>query len=288
MAWARQSYARYALTLGLGYRESLGVNPFKFGMIGSTDTHTALATADESAFWGKMGLNEPSPYRASRQSIFSASGYAAVWAHENTRASIFEAFKRKETYATTGPYINVRFFGGWGFAKADLNQPDIATVGYGKGVPMGSDLTARPDDGVPTFLLRAVKDVDGANLERVQIIKGWYTRNQTLEERVYDVVLSDGRVTGSVPAIALPSTVDVKTASYTNNVGAAVLAGVWRDPDFDASLAAFYYLRAIEIATPRWTAYDMSAFGLDKLPAEIPTIVRDRAYTSPIWYVPAD
>jgi hypothetical protein len=285
-AWARQSYARSALQLGLAHRAALGLNPFKFGLIGSTDSHTALATADEGAFWGKMGLNEPSRYRAARQSIFSATGYAAVWALENTRQSIFEALLRRETYATTGPRINVRFFGGWDFVAEDRDRPDLVAHGYGNGVPMGSDLSPRPPGGTPTFLLRAIKDVDGANLERVQVAKGWRASDGTLGERVYDVALSDGRVAHHSAATPLASTVDVETATYSNEVGAAVLTAVWEDPDFDPEVPAFYYLRAIEIETPRWTAYDARYYGLEDLPDDVPMTVRDRAYTSPIWYAP--
>jgi hypothetical protein len=285
-AWARQSYARYALQLGLAHRAVLGVNPFKFGLIGSTDSHTALATADEDAFWGKMGLNEPSRYRAARQSIFSATGYAAVWALENTRPSIFEALLRRETYATTGPRINVRFFGGWDFVAKDVDRPDLVGYGYDNGLPMGSVLPARPAGGTPTFLVRAVKDVDGANLERIQIVKGWRAIDGTLAEHVYDVALSDGRAPHHSAATPLASTVDIETATYSNEVGAAVLTAVWQDPDFDPEVPAFYYLRAIEIETPRWTAYDARYFELEDLPDDVPMTVRDRAYTSPIWYAP--
>jgi hypothetical protein len=286
LAWARQSYARHALGLGLQHRATLGVNPFKFGMIGSTDSHTALATADESAFWGKMGSNEPSPYRAIRQSIFSATGYAAVWADENTREGIFAALKRKETYATTGPRIGVRFFGGWNFATADADRADIAAIGYRKGVPMGGDLASRPKDAAPTFLFRAVKDANGANLERAQIVKGWRETDGELVERVYDVALSDGRAAGNELAAPLPSTVDVASASYSNDLGDKELVGVWRDPHFDPSLPAFYYFRTLQIETPRWTAYDANTFGIRDLNESIPMVVRDRAYTSPIWYAP--
>jgi len=278
--WVRQSYARSALQLGLKHGVEMGVNPFKFGVIGSTDTHTALATADENAFWGKMGLNEPSRYRAESQWIFSASGYAAVWAEENTRESLFRALKRKETYATTGPRMHVRFFGGWKFRSIDADHPNIAALGYGKGVPMGGDLSTPSEPTVPTFLASAAKDVDGANLDRMQIVKGWFGADGTIAEKVYDVAVAP-RPNG------VESTVNVDNASYTNDIGAAILTTVWRDPDFDRSIPSFYYLRVIEIPTPRWTAYDVDFFGLDKLPEDVPLVVQDRAYTSPIWYTPA-
>ena len=277
--WARQSYARSALQLGLKHSLELGVNPFKFGMIGSTDTHTALATADEHAFWGKMGLNEPSRFRVASQWIFSASGYAAIWAAENTRESLFRALKRKETYATTGPRMLVRFFGGWTFTSVDANHNNIATVGYKKGVPMGGDLSSSNESIAPTFLASATKDVDGANLDRMQIVKGWVRPDGTIAEKVYDVAVAP-------QSNDVASTVDVDNASYTNNIGATVLTAVWHDPNFDRSVPASYYLRVIEIPTPRWTAYDVRFFGIENLPKNVPMIVQDRAYTSPIWYTP--
>lgn len=278
--WARQSYARSALQLGLKHGVELGINPFKFGMIGSTDTHTALATADESAFWGKMGLNEPSRYRAKSQWVFSASGYAAVWAEENTRESLFRALKRKETYATTGPRMHVRFFGGWSFTSIDADHPNVATLGYKKGVPMGGDLSTPTEPLAPTFLASAAKDVEGANLDRMQIVKGWVRPDGTIAEKVYDVAVAPQSTRAT-------STVNVDKSSHMNEAGVAILTTVWRDPDFNRSVPASYYLRVIEVPTPRWTAYDVGLFGLDNLPKDVPLVVQDRAYTSPIWYTPA-
>ena len=290
VATARQSYARPALGMGLDLAAELGVNPFKFGMIGSTDVHTGLATADEDNFWGKMGMNEPNRYRAVFSSNYAASGYAAVWARENTRRALFDAMKRREVYATTGPRMTVRFFAGWDFEQGDAASPNLAAIGYREGVPMGGDLTAAPEGTAPSFLVRAVKDPDGANLDRVQVVKGWRDRAGRMSERVYDVALSDGRTPGEDGTSADPvgNTVDVGNATYVNSIGAAELSAVWRDPDFDPDAAAFYYVRVLQIPTPRWTVYDARFYELDlsKIPEEQPLVIQERAYTSPIWYTP--
>ena len=280
-------YARSALKLGLDQKAKLGVNPFKFGMIGSTDTHTGLSTADEDNFWGKMGTNEPSPYRATTGSMFGAAGYAAIWATENTRESLFAAMRRREVYATTGPRMTVRFFGGWDYVPDDAVRPDLAREGYAKGVPMGGDLTNAPKDKSPRFLIRAVKDPDGANLDRIQVVKGWRDKKGELQEKIYDVTLSDGRTAdqgGKVKPVG--NTVDLENASYTNGIGDPELAVVWHDPDFDKDELSFYYVRVLEIPTPRWTAYDAKFYGLKDLPENISMIIQERAYSSPIWYSP--
>ena len=285
-AWVARSYARPALARGLGIEAAVGTNPFKFGLIGSSDSHNGLATADDDNFWGKMASNEPNPYRASSQSIYAASGYAGVWADANTRAALFAAFKRREVYATTGPRIVLRFFGGWDYAEADATRPDLPAVGYRRGVPMGGDLT-RPDDGdAPTFLIRAVKDPDGANLDRVQVVKGWRDKDGGLFERVHDVAWSGNRSIADGVLEDLESTVDLATAEYLNSVGAPELAVTWTDPDFDAGEAAFYYVRVLEIPTPRWTAYDAAFYRIPTLPDSVPVVTRERAYSSPIWYTP--
>ena len=281
------SYARSALKLGLGREVELGANPFKFGMIGSTDSHTALATADQDNFWGKLPGNEPSPNRVITGWNYNAAGYAAVWAEENTRDALYAAMRRKEVYASTGPRITVRFFGGWDYSAADAHRPDLARIGYAQGVPMGGDLTAAPEGKAPSFLIRAVKDPDGANLDRVQVIKGWRDEDGELHEKIYDVALSDGRAANGNGGIeAVGSTVDVADASYTNSIGDPELAVVWTDPDFESDERAFYYLRVLEIPTPRWTAYDAKHYGLKDLPDGIPMVAQQRAYTSPIWYTP--
>ena len=289
-------YARGALKLGLGYEAQLGVNPFKFGMIGSTDNHTSLATAAEDNYFGKFVESEPGPERLSNAMAGNqmwenwnivASGYAAVWARDNTREELFAALKRREVYATTGTRIAVRFFGGWDYAPGDIHKPAYLDIAYGKGVPMGGDLTAAPQNRAPAFIAVAAKDPDGANLDRIQIIKGWLDKDGNVHEQVYDVALSDGRqvdaATGKAPPVG--ATVNVAAASYTNTIGDPTLAAQWTDPDFDAGQRAFYYVRVIEIPTPRWTAYDAKYFKID-LPDHIPTTVQDRAYTSPIWYTP--
>lgn len=288
-------YARSALKRGLEFEATLGKNPYKFGMIGSTDDHTALATSTEDNFFGKFANSEPNAHRAESHMAggkysdwqLGASGLAAVWAPENTREALFAAMKRKEVYATTGSRIMVRFFGGWNYAADAVFRDDYVKVGYGKGVPMGGDLTRAPAGKAPVFMVLALKDPDDANLDRVQIVKGWLDKGGKTQEKVYDVALSGGRKvdprTGKAPPVG--STVDVANASYTNTIGAAELAAVWTDPDFDAAERAFYYARVIEIPKPRWTAYDAKFFGT-RMPAEVPMTVQDRAYTSPIWYTP--
>ena len=284
-------YARSALKNGLHLEDKLGTNPYKFGMIGSTDTHTGLATAEEDNFFGKHSGAEPNADRINHPMAetsngrfegweMTASGYAAVWAKENTRASIYDAMMRKEVYATTGPRIVVRFFGGWDFKPEDANTRWPAEAGYSRGVPMGGDLHDAPDGKSPTFLVAALKDPIGANLDRIQVIKGWRTKSGDLEEQVYNVAMADGRDSGPVG-----NTVDVKNATWTNTIGDPELITVWRDPDFDPQQRAFYYVRVLQIPTPRWTAYDVKYFGT-KAGDEIPMTTQDRAYTSPIWYTP--
>ena len=291
-------YARSALRIGLKLEEQFGVNPYKFGMVGSTDSHTSLATAQEDNFFGKHSGTEPNPERIEHvvgrfgdEVILGweqvASGLAAVWAAENTREAIFDAMERKEVYATTGSRILVRFFGGWGFTQEDMETRNPAFIGYGKGVPMGGDLAARPAGSrAPTFMVYALKDPIGGNLDRIQIVKGWLNANGETEERVYDVEWAGDRrpgADGKIPAIG--STVNAARATYTNSIGAAELGTVWTDPDFDPSQRAFYYARVIEIPTPRWSTYDAFRFGVE-LPEGVPVETQERAYTSPIWYTP--
>ena len=289
----KYEYVRSALKLGLKQQAKLGVNPFKYGMIGSTDAHTSMASADDNNFLGNTALTEPSRYRIKskmtyvRGANFAASGYAAVWATENTREALFAAMKRKEVYASTGPRITVRFFGGWDYKANDALKPDLAKIGYAKGVPMGGDLTSGPKGKSPKFLIRAVKDPDGANLDRVQVIKGWHDKNGQLHEKSFNVALSDDRTPnwrGKVKPVG--NTVDIEDASYTNSIGDPELVVVWTDPDFDKDELAFYYLRVLEIPTPRWTAYDAKYFKITDVPDDIPMVTQERAYTSPIWYSP--
>ena len=283
-------YARSALKIGLDQEARHGVNPFKFGLIGSSDAHGSLPAVAEDNFWGKHAIVEPHAGRITHPRYrwrMAAAGYAAVWARENTREALFAAMQRKETYATTGPRMVVRFFGGWDFDQTDAVLPNLAEVGYGKGVPMGGDLSPAPDGAAPTFLVGATKDPIGANLDRVQIVKGWRDVDGALHERVFNVALSDGRrvaANGSAPPVG--STVDVATASYTNAIGDSGLNVAWSDPDFDRDEHAFYYVRVLEIPTPRWPAYDARFFGVEDVPSEVPLVTQERAYTSPIWYTP--
>ena len=292
-------YAREALKTGLKLERKLGVNPFKFGMIGSTDSHTGMATAEEENFFGKHSGVEPEPHRWEHEVIAApdpkltvmgwqqaASGYAAVWAADNTREAIFDAMKRKETYATTGSRMTVRFFGGWDFTAADAQSRLPAGVGYAKGVPMGGDLRQAPAGKAPSFLVAAMKDAYSGNLDRIQIVKGWMDADGNTREQVYDVVWSGDRkpgADGKLPPVG--NTVNVAKATWDNSIGAPELISVWTDPDFDAKQSAFYYARVIEIPTPRWTAYEAQRFGV-KMAADVPMTTQERAYTSPIWYTP--
>jgi hypothetical protein len=289
-------YARSALALGLKLEKELGTNPYKFGMIGSTDSHTGLATAQEDNFFGKHSGTEPNPERWSHPMAKTedgeypgwsmvSSGLAGVWARENTREALFDAMMRKETYATTGSRMLVRFFGGWDFDEGDTSYRLPADLGYTKGVPMGSDLPPG-GEGAPSFLMAAMKDPLSGNLDRIQVVKVWVDGKGNPQEAVYDAVWAGDRqpgADGKLPAVG--NTVDVANATWTNTIGAPELIGVWTDPDFDPDVRAAYYARVIEIPTPRWTAYDAKRFGVD-LPDGIPMVTQERAYTSPIWYTP--
>ena len=288
-------YARSALQIGLKYKKELGTNPYKFGMIGSTDSHTSLATADDNNFFGKASNVEPSKERwehpfvtSEKATIYTwetlASGYAAVWAHENTRTSIWDGMKRKETYGTTGSRMTVRFFGGWDYNNADLNG-DYVAQGYAKGVPMGGDLN-KGAEKKPTFMVYALMDPNGGSLDRIQIVKGWLQSDGTTAEKVFDVAWSGDRVPGAdgkVPAVG--NSVNVEDGTWDNSIGSAELKTLWTDPEFDPKLEAFYYVRVLEIPTPRWTLYDKLQYGAE-LSDEVPLFNTERAYTSPIWYSP--
>lgn len=292
----QREYAREALKNGLQLEEKLGTNPYKFGLIGATDSHTGLATAEEENFFGKSTSVEPSKTRISHPFVKSelgeisgdmlvASGYQGVWAVENTREAIWDAMARKETYATTGPRIRVRFFGGWDYNDDDLRSRVPAFRGYEKGVPMGGELGKIPDGKkAPTFMAYALRDAVGANLDRIQIVKGWIDKKGDTREKVYDVTWSGERApdaNGKLPPVG--NTVDLDAANWTNTIGASELATVWTDPDFDPEENAFYYARVIEIPTPRWIVYDKVRLGAE-LPDDAELIHQERAYTSPIWY----
>ena len=298
-----REYAREALKRGLAFEAKLGANPFKFGMIGSTDSHTSLTTPEENNFFGKVSALEPSadPMRFNepvtgrfasdekqRQThrLASAGGLAAAWARENTREALWDAFARKEVYATTGTRLRVRVFCGYEFTAQDLGRSDFASHGYVKGVPMGGDLKAAPAGKAPTLLVFAQRDPDGANLDRLQVVKGWLDAAGRTHEQVYDVAWSGKRkpkADGKLPPVG--NTVTVQAATYDNSIGAPVLTASWKDPKFDPKQRAFYYVRVLEIPTPRWTTYDAKFFGVP-LPKDVPASIQERAYTSPIWYTP--
>ena len=305
-AMLMREYARETYKRGLLYESRLGVNPFKFGLIGSTDSHTSLATSTEDNFFGKVEPLFPSNESDRLYEVItgripsedgtdiiqyawqtSSSGLAAVWANENTRQGIWDAMKRKEVYATTGTRMRVRVFAGYDFENKDLNRTDFAKYGYNNGVPMGGDLNSDPDGKAPMFLIKALKDPDWANLDRIQIIKGWLDENGETHERVYDVVVSDGRVIGSNGRckVAVGNTVNATEATFENSIGEVSLEGYWKDPDFDSSQRAFYYVRVLEIPTPRWTTFDAKYFDIE-IPEGAPISIQERAYTSPIWYTP--
>ena len=278
------SYVRSALKRGLSLEQQLGINPYQFGQLGSSDNHTALATTAEDNFFGKFANSEPGVRTA--QSMMAgmknpdwalvASGLAAVWATENTREAIFDAIRRKEVYATTGSRIVLRFFASWGFSKGLVSRPDFVSQAYRQGVPMGTNLEGVPDRDGPEFLLRALRDPDGPNLERLQVIKGWLDAKGRQRERVFDVALAPG---------AGKSSVNTKTALMGNTLGAAELSAQWRDPTFKPNQPAFYYARVIEIPRARWTLVDAVHYGTPPA-ADAPKTIQDRAYSSPIWYSP--
>ena len=293
-------YGRSALKRGLELQSQIGANPYKFGLAGATDAHNAIPSSREENFFGKAHIVEPSKKRADYVMVeapdpklnmmnadSAASGLTAVWARENTREGIFDAMQRKEVYATTGTRLRLRVFAGWDFDATEVNRPDFAREGYARGVPMGGDLKNAPAGKAPGFMIRALRDPDGANLDRIQIIKGWLDSNGKAQERVYDVAVSDGRTIDPNGRCKTPvgNTVNVPDASYTNTIGDAVLAAWWEDPNFDPAEHAFYYVRVIEIPTPRWTAYDAKRLG-SKFPEGTKMIIQDRAYASPIWYSP--
>jgi hypothetical protein len=292
---AEGDYARRALRNGLEFEEKLGVNPFKIGLIGSTDSHSTYASAEEYNFQGKFSIDSTPEARRDLKILpgtenmwaVSASGLAGVWAKENTRQSLYDAFKRKEVYGTSGPRIAVRFFGGFSFKSKDAKAKNLAKIGYKKGVPMGGDLTDAPRNKAPSFLIHAVKDPVEGNLDRIQVVKGWLKADGTTAEKVFDVVWSDKRKKnskGKVPAVG--NTVNIETGAYTNSIGTAQLSTVWKDPEFDPKQRAFYYARVLQIPTPRYSLLDAIALQMDVKETGHPATIQERAYSSPIWYTP--
>jgi hypothetical protein len=292
-------YARSALKNGLAFEQSIGTNPFKIGFVGGSDIHTGLSTSYDDNFFGAFAWMEPSPERAIKVAKqnkelgisykgwqYASPGPTAVWSTENTRGAIFDALERRETYATTGPRIRVRFFGGYDFKPDDVMGRNLAKVGYAKGVPMGGDLTTASTGKSPSFMVWALRDPEGANLDRIQIVKGWVNKQGATQERVYDVAWSGNRKPGKdgkLPAVG--DTVDLSVPTWSNTIGAAQLVSTWEDPQFNPAEHAFYYVRVLEIPTPRWTAYDRIRLKVD-MPEEVVLKTQERAYTSPIWYTP--
>ena len=287
-------YIRPALKRGLSIGQQVGVNPYKFGLIGSTDAHTGLSTSEEGNFWGKMA-SDSTPETKERLGVqmrsngwnMSASGIAAVWAKENTREAIYAAFKRKEVYATSGPRLRVQMFAGWDFPEGAESSESFSVIGSQFGVPMGGDLTAGDNDGkAPVFLLRAVKDPLGANLDRLQVVKGWVDSAGQQQEKVYNVAWSDDRqldASGNLSPVG--NTVNLSSGRYDNSIGQPEFSLRWTDPDFDPQQSAFYYVRVLQIPTPRNGLLDSLALELDEPPRGAKTI-QERAYSSPIWYQP--
>lgn len=283
-------YVRSALKAGLAVGQDVGVNPFQLGMIGSTDSHTGLATAEEANFWGKFARDSV-PENKGGSALggadgwtMSAAGLAAVWADANTREDIMDAFARREVYATTGPRMRVRVFGGWEFTEADLDN--IENRGYRGGVPMGGTLPDRLSEQAPGFLIQAAQDPTGARLDRLQVVKGWVDESGTTSERVFDAAWSDDRpiVAGRLEAVA--DSVNRRTGEVMSTDGASELSVLWRDPEFDPSAPAFYYVRVLQVPTARHSLLDQIALGLEPTDA-YPEVIQERAYTSPIWYSPA-
>ena len=291
------AYARDALRGGISMAHSEGFNPLKFGVIGSSDSHNATSPSDEKGYTGKLpmmdgsaglrtgaagiGLDKMTPARQ-----WGSGGLAAVWAPENTREALFDAMQRRETFATSGPRITVSLFGGWAFPDGTATAADVDTLGRAHGVPMGGDLPLAPDGGVaPEFIAVAQRDPLGANLDRIQMIKGWVDADGISHEAIFDLAWSDDRGIEEDTRKLAPvgSTVDPQTATYTNDIGAAQLTAQWRDPHFDAKQEAFYYLRVLEIPTPRWSTYDALQLGIKPM---APVAIQERAISSAIWYQP--
>jgi hypothetical protein len=293
----KNGYIRQALTDGLIHEAKLGTNPFKFGIVSGADVHSGYSGNEEFNWHGAHGTTDDTPKKrldpkpnASGESgsVVGSAGATGVWAEENTRAAIFDAIKSRETFGTSGPLIRLRFFGGWDYADGLIADPDFVEKAYAGGVPMGGDLPSKPRVAkAPTFAIWAVKDPESGNLDRVQVIKGWVEKGMP-KERIYEVALSDDRKpdpkSGKVPPVG--NTVDIKKASYTNDIGDSQLSAVWEDPDFDASQRAVYYVRVLEIPTPRWSTYDAKKLGVAP-PKDVPATIQERAWSSPIWYTPA-
>jgi len=301
------SYMRDALRTGMEFSHAEGFNPYKFGVIGASDSHNANSPSEENNYTGKLPMLDGSAGLRTGESLlvpdginpvtrWSSGGLAGVWAESNTRESIFDAMQRKETFATSGPRILVRFFAGWGFDADSLNNPNLVSHAYANGVPMGGNLLAasgadatnatnETEPKAPGFLILANKDPQGANLDRVQVIKAWVDAAGESHEQVFDIAAADQRqrdsATGKLPAVG--NTVDIAGASYSNTIGGTDIAAFWQDPEFKAEQQAFYYVRVLEIPTPRWSTYDAKTLGIEPM---APAFIQERAITSSIWYKP--
>jgi hypothetical protein len=289
-------YARGALISGLALQADGKGNPYKFGVIGDSDTHNSASMIEEDNYRGKFGMENDTAHRLngipgfeekSNKQVreFSSGGVAGVWAEANTREAIFAAVERKETFATSGPRMKLRFFAGYEFRQGALDAPDWLEKAYSSGVPMGGDLGADHKGRAPVFLVMAAKEADGANLDRIQIIKGWVADGKPME-KIYDVALADDRKPDAAGAVApVGNTVDAKSASYSNSIGDSQLAVVWNDPDFEPQVSAVYYARVLQIPTPRWSTYDARTLGIAPR-KDLPVSIQERAWSSPIWYSP--
>lgn len=299
---SKADFIRPALLRGLGLEQKVGVNPYKFGLIGSTDAHSGLASAEETNFWGKMARDSTPETKKSTPVgdnggksangwNMAAQGLAAVWADDNTRDDIYSAFKRKEVYSSSGPRIALRVFAGWDFSAEDADSADFAQIGYSKGVPMGGDVVSPTDpEAKLSLMVRATKDPKSANLDRLQVVKGWIDAGGQTHEKIFNLAWSesDSRsldAAGNLSAVA--NTVNLETGKYENSVGSAEFSLTWQDPSFDASQNAFYYVRVLEIPTPRHSLLDSLALNIDP-PSEAPATIQERAYSSPIWYTPSN
>ena len=293
----KYEYWREALKSGLRLEDELGVNPFVYGANAATDTHTGLSSVEEDNFFGKFKTLEPNnterwdfpllegPTGNYMGWEMAASGVMGVWATENTREAIWDAMKRRETFATTGPRMRVRFFASFDFSDIDL-EGDVIGDAYTHGVPMGGEITGAGDGQAPVFIVMATKDPEGANLDRVQMIKGWLDANGQTHETIYDIAWSEGRTldeNGRLEPVG--NTVNLETAEYDNSIGAPQLQAVFQDPEFDPAQKAFYYLRVLEIPTPRWTLFDKVERGAEPGP-DVPLVHQERGFSSPIWYSP--
>ncbi|MGB5291524.1 MAG: DUF3604 domain-containing protein, partial [Lysobacterales bacterium] len=286
------NYVRNAFGNGLAIEKEIGVNPFKYGVVGGGDIHTSIVSHEEYQHTGEHNLKSGTPHQRLLESLPNepskieqgTAGLSNVWAEENTREAIYDALARQETWATSGSRITVRVFGGFDFGDMTPADPDWVRLGYEKGTPMGGDLPVSTTDTAPSLMIAALRGPNSGNLDRVQVVKGWVDADGNTHDRIYDVVWSGDRMIGEdgkLPPVG--NTVDIANASYTNTIGSAVLQTVWTDPDFDSAVAAFYYLRVLEIPTPRWSTYDAKALGIDP-PKDFPATIQERAWTSPIWY----